>query len=54
MLVSKCCNERLRVEGGNGHGDTAYYVCTKCDLSSDPRVSFLWEPKEKETEDAFV
>lgn len=41
MYKSRCCNEELELAGNSDFYDkqicTQYYVCSKCNLPSDPR-----------------
>ncbi len=36
MQVSKCCRDKIFVQCGDE--GTAYYVCNKCSLATDPYV----------------
>ena len=51
MLVSRCCNARLEVDG---HGADAYYVCGKCGKATDARFVLDGLFTSKELSDAKV
>ena len=50
-MISRCCSEAVEVKEKESG---AHFECNQCKMPCETKISFLWEPKEKELEDAFV